>query len=330
VNCRLPRIAAHILLATAIAIAGRDAQAQVFGNVPLVAILEPGPAARPSPGLARFKEELGRLGWVEGRTVRFETRYGDWRPDRTVAMARELVGLKPDLLYTHSDGAARVAMQVTSDIPIVVGMSGNLPAVTGVKSIAQPGGNVTGMSSSQPDVEHKRLEVLKETVSSVAHIGYLYDAKAVPEATLRGLESSAQRLGVRLSRFGLSSPEEIEQAFAAMVNERVQAVLVQDTVMISRYSDRVATVAIKHRLPTISQIPAFAERGGLLQYGADVYDLFRRSAIHVDKILKGAKPGDIPIEQPTKIDMIINLKTAKAIGLTIPPAMLIRADRVIQ
>jgi len=330
VSVGLRGLAAVLVLAVGVATAAPDGHAQAPPTLPLIAILEPGSASRPSGGVARFKEALGRLGWVEGRTVRFETRYGEWRPDRTVAMARELVGLKPDLLYTHSDGAARVATQATAEIPVVVGMSGNLLDVTGVKSIAQPGGNVTGMSSNQLELDHKRLEVLKETVPALSRIAYLFNTAAVPDSALRGLDGSAHRLGVRLFRFGLRGPEETEGAFTAMVNERVQAVLIQDSVIFSRYSDRIAAVAIKHRLPTISQMPMFAERGGLLQYGADVFDMFRRSATHVDKILKGARPGDIPIEHPTKVDLIVNLKTAKALGITIPRATLIRADRVIE
>jgi ABC-type uncharacterized transport system substrate-binding protein len=297
---------------------------------PLVAILDPGLASTPSSGTASFKQALEELGWVAGRTVRFETRYGEYQPDRTAAMARELVAMKPDVLYTSSNPAVRAAMRATTSIPIVVGASADLVALGGVKSLARPGGNVTGVTHMQHELDRKRLEILKEAVPSVSRIAYLFNPSAVPETALRALDESAGLLKVRLQRVGVNRPDELEAAFTAIVKERVQAVLVQSSQMLARYSPRVTALALRHRLPTISQTPGFADSGGLLQYGADVFELFRRSASHVDKILRGAKPGDLPVEQPTKVDLVINMRTAKALGLTIPPSVLGLAGEVIQ
>jgi len=297
-------------------------------KLPLIAILQPTSAS--SPGGSVFKEALAELGWVEGRTVRFETRYGDWQPERMVEAARELVRLQPDVLYTHSDPAVRAAMQVTKSIPIVVGAVTDLLALGGAQSLAHPGGNVTGVTHAQPELDRKRLEVLKEAVPSVTHVGYLFAADAIPERALQALDESGRLLGVRILRFGARTPAQIEATFSAMIKEGSQAVLVQDGVLFARYVHRVTALALEHRLPAISQSPQFAQRGGLLQYGADVNELFRRSATHVDKILRGAKPGDLPVEQPTTIRLVVNLRIARVLGLTIPPSVLARADEVIE
>lgn len=298
--------------------------------LPLLAILEPSSASSPPGGPRYFREALAKLGWAEGRTIRIETRYGEWRLDRMAAMARELVALRPDVLYTHSDQGARVAMQATTTIPIVVGASADLVAVAGMRSVAQPGGNVTGVSANQPELDRKRLEILKEAVPVASKIGYVFNRAAISDVALQALDESARRLGVRIVRAGIDEPGQRDAAFADMTKEGAQAVLVQDSVILSRHSDRITALALKHRLPAISQIPNFAERGGLLQYGADVLEMFRRSAGHVDRILKGAKAGELPIEQPTKVDLIVNQRTAKALGIAIPPVILARADRVIE
>jgi len=324
---RLIRLA--VVLALGLTFAPLAAEAQP-ARLPLIAVLFPGFASTPSGGFVYFKQALEQLGWVEGRTVRFETRYGEYEPDRTAVMARELVALKPDVLYTSSVGSVRAAMQATTSIPIVVGAVADLVALGGVQSLARPGGNVTGVTHAQHGLDRKRLEILKEAVPSVSRIAYLFDPRAIPETALRALDESASQLKVQLQRVGVNKPDQLEDAFTAIVSKRVQAVLVQDAEMLWRYSERVTALALQHRLPTISQIPGFVERGGFLQYGADVFELFRRSATHVDKILRGAKPGDLPVEQPTKVELLINLKTAKALGLTMPQSLLVRADHVIE
>jgi ABC-type uncharacterized transport system substrate-binding protein len=322
---------AVIVLGVMIAVAtgAPVAHGQTPSRLPLIAILEVGSASMPSGGVARFKRALGELGWVEGRAVRIETRYGDWRPDRLAAMARELVSLKPDVIYTHSEPGLRAVTAATTSIPIVVGVASDLLSTGAVRSLAQPGGNVTGMSLGMPELDRKRLEVLKETVPSVAAVAFLFNA-GTGETWLRGLDDSARRLGIRLQRVAMSRPGEIDAAFVAIAKSGSRAVLIQDAPLFARQVERVAALALKYRLPAISQLPRFDETGGLLWYGADVFDMFRRSATQVDKILKGAKPGDIPVEEPTKVELVVNLKTAKALGVTIPQAIMVRADRVIE
>jgi putative ABC transport system substrate-binding protein len=245
-------------------------------------------------------------------------------------MARELVALKPDVLYTSSDPAVREAMRATTSIAIVVGAAADLVALGGVKSLAKPGGNVTGVTHAQHELDRKRLEILKEALPSISRIAYLFDSHAIPETALQALDQSASLLKVRLQHLGVNEPGELDTAFAAIVKGRAQAVLVQDAQMLSRFSERVTALALRDRLPTVSQIPRFAERGGLLQYGADVFELFRRSATHVDKILRGAKASDLPVEQPTRVELVINMKTAKALGIAIPQSLLGRADQLME
>jgi putative tryptophan/tyrosine transport system substrate-binding protein len=304
--------------------------AQAPSRLPLIAILEPGPSTRPAPMLARMRETLAELGWVEGRTARFATRYADWRPDRMAELAQELVRLRPDVLYTHSTLAVRAAAQATTSIPIVVGVAGDLIGTGVVRSLARPGGNVTGMTLAMPELDRKRLEVLKEAVPAVSHIANLSVPGNTPAASLQALDGAARILGVQLHQFAVREPSQLEASFNDMVKERVQAVFVTDAASFAANVDRITALALKRRLPAISQLPRFAESGGLLQYGADVLDLGRRSATHVDKILRGAKPEDLPIEQPTKVELTVNLRTARALGIPMPPAIMIRATRMIE
>jgi putative tryptophan/tyrosine transport system substrate-binding protein len=299
-------------------------------RLPLVAILQSTSASAPPGGIPHFKRALADRGWIEGRTIRFEMRYGDWQADRITAAAHELVRLQPDVLYTNSAPAVRALMQATASIPIVVGAVSDLVALGLVKSLARPGGNVTGVTHAQAELDRKRLEVLKETAPAVTRMAYLFDPEAVADVALLALQESARQLNVRIVRVEARTPGQIEAAFALMIKESAQAVLVQDAVLFARHLDRITGLALKYRLPAISQSPQFAERGGLLQYGADVWGMFRRSAVHVDKILRGAKPGDLPVEQPTSVALVINLKTANSLGLTIPPSLLARADPVIE
>ena len=239
-------------------------------------------------------------------------------------MAKELVSLKPDVIYTHSDTGLRVTISATTSIPIVVGVASDLLRSGAVRSLAQP-----GMSLAMPELDRKRLEVLKETVPSISAVAFLFSTGTI-ETVLTGLDESARRLGIRLQRVPMSEPGELDAAFVAIAKSGSHAVLVQDAPLFARQVERVAVLALKYRLPAISQTLRFDETGGLLWYGADVFDMFRRSANQVDKILKGAKPGDIPVEQPTKVELVVNLKTAKALGLTIPQSVLLRADHVIE
>jgi|RhiMetdeSRZDD1v2_1073273.scaffolds.fasta_scaffold201675_6 ABC-type uncharacterized transport system substrate-binding protein len=305
------------------------AEAQQLARIPTIAILEPGSASAPGlGGVDAFRQRLRELGYIEGQTVRFQYRYADYKLDRLSSLAAELVQLKPDVIFTHADSGALAAKRATTTIPIVVGVAPDLVGDGIVASLARPGGNVTGMTLLHPELDQKRLEMLKETAPKTTRVAFL--AVSTSSRYLQPLESAARAVKVQLQVAEVHDPGDIESAFAMIIKGGVNAVLVQDIPPLARYPDQVASLAVKHRLPSISQSPRFAEAGGLLQYGADVLEMFRRSATLVDKILKGAKPADLPVEQPMKFEFVINLKAAKQIGLTIPPNVLARADKVIK
>ncbi|HEU4391240.1 MAG TPA: ABC transporter substrate-binding protein [Blastocatellia bacterium] len=303
-------------------------EAQPTRTVPLIAILEPGSAANPGTGVATFREALRELGWVEGQNVKFEIRFGDFQIDRMLEVAKELAGLQPSVIHTHSPPGARAAKQATTTIPIVIGVAHDLVGDGIVASLARPGGNITGMTNLNPELDVKRLELLRAVTPRVGRVGLLVVA-GTREENLRGLYKAAAALGVSISRAAVRDPSDFEGGVTSLIRDGARALFVQDQPPLSR-APELPRLALKHRLPSISQAPRFAEWDGLLQYGADIPDLFRRSATQVDKILKGAKPADLPVEQPTKITLIVNRKTAKAIGLTIPQSVLLRADQVIE
>jgi putative ABC transport system substrate-binding protein len=306
------------------------AEAQPTRTVPLIAVLEPGSAgfARdPRSGITVFREALRELGWVEGQNVRFEIRGADFQFDRLLELALELAQLQPSVIYTHSPPAAQAVKQATTTIPVVIGVAHDLVGDGIVASLARPGGNITGMTILNPELDVKRLELLRAVAPRAGRVGLLV-VTGTREENLRMLYEAAATLGVRISRAAVRDPVELEGAVTTLVRDGARALLVQDQPPLSR-APELPRLALKHRLPSISQAPRFAEQGGLLQYGADIPDLFRRSATQVDKILKGAKPADLPVEQPTKITLIVNRKTAKALDLTIPQTLLLRADQVI-
>jgi putative ABC transport system substrate-binding protein len=226
---RAPRrrlVFAILGLATAMVAGGPMVQAQTSSRLPLIAVLEPGPASPPSPALAWMRDALAKHDWVEGRTARFETRYGDWQPDRMAAMVRELIALKPEVIYTHSTVAVGVAAKATTSIPIVAGAASDLIDMGVVRSLAQPGGNVTGMTLTMPDPDRKRLEVLKEALPFAVRVADLFDPGATREAALRAGDDSARLLGVRLQRIAVREPGQIESAFDDMVKARAKAVFI--------------------------------------------------------------------------------------------------------
>ena len=303
-------------------------QAQPTRKVPLIGILEPGSATNPGGGIAAFRQALHELGWVEGQTVKIEIRGADFKIDRLMELALELARLQPSVIYTHSPPGAHAAKQATTTIPIVIGVAHDLVGEGIVASLARPGGNITGMTILNPELDVKRLELLRTVAPSAGHVGLLVVA-GTREGNLRMLYEAAAALGVRISRAVVRDLSELEGAVTSLIRDGVRALLVQDQPPLSR-ALQLPRLANQHGLPSISQSPGFAERGGLLQYGADILDLFRRSATQVDKILKGAKPADLPVEQPTKVTLIVNVKTGRALGLTIPPSLLARADQVIE
>jgi ABC-type uncharacterized transport system substrate-binding protein len=297
---------------------------------PLIAILDSGSPVGQGPWMLAFKQALAELGWVDGRSVRFETRHAGNRLDRMAAAAKEVVTLKPDLIFTHGTSTMiRAVVQAAGTIPIVVGATGDPVAAGFAKSLARPGGNVTGMSLLYGELEQKRLEILKDAVPGIRRVGVLVNAVTASRYD-EGLLEATRPLDIQLEFQRVATPDEIRRAVTALKKRSADALLVQDEPLLARSVRDIAALALTLRLPSISQSSRFAESGGLLQFGADILDVFRRSAGHVDKILRGAKPGDVPIEQPTKFALIVNLKTAKALGLTIPPSLLLRADQIIE
>lgn len=294
------RLVALVIVGLVVAIVAASGVAHAQTKDPLIAILEPGPASPPSPAIGWMTEALGKVGWVDGRTARIETRFGDWRPERIEAMLRELIALKPDVIYTHSTMAAQVVSRATTSIPVVVAVASDLVEIGVVRSLAQPGGNVTSLSLVMHDLDRKRFEVLREAVPSASRIADLVVPGTIREVALHAVDESARLLAVRLRRITVRTPAEIEPAFNVMAKERVQAVFVRDSAMLATHVGGGAALTLRHRLPSMSQIPGFAD------------------------------PGDLPVEQPTKIELVVNLKTAKALGVTIPPALMVRADRVIR
>jgi len=280
---------------------------------------------------AAFRERLRDLGYVEGRNVAFEPRYARGNFDRLPGLAEDLVRLKVTAIVTSGRVATQAAMRATSAIPIVTA-TGDDPVNAGlVASLGRPGGNVTGVTSLGTGLIGKRFEVLAEVIPNLSRLAVLWDMNnpTAPPA-LRELEAVAQPAKVNVQRMGVKSGEEIADAFAAMTRERAQAVFVISDPMLYSERRRLAELALKHRLPSIHSAPDYVEAGGLFSYGPSYSDLFRRAAVYVDKILKGATPGELPIEQPTHVALVVNLQTAKALGVRIPPPILLRAERVIE
>ena len=278
-----------------------------------------------------FRLGLRERGWIEGENIRIELREVEGNPSRLPELAADLVRRKVDLIVTRGSLFTGAAKAATSSIPIVFIAHAD-PVGTGhVASLARPGGNITGLAILQTELGAKGLELLRSVVPTVTRIAVLWHP-GTPSAApgLKALEEPARRLHLELQPVGARSAAELEDAFATMARARAQGVIVLATPIFFGERQRLGELAIAPRLPTMFQIREYAEAGGLMSYGGDLADLYRRAAISVDKILKGAKPGDIPIEQPTKFELIINLKTAKALGLTIPSALLQRADQVIE
>jgi putative ABC transport system substrate-binding protein len=305
------------------------AEAQQPAKIHRVAVLSPG--TQPRPVVEAFKQGLRDLGYIEGKNVLFEYRYADLKLERLPELATELVRLKPDIIFVHSVTAAQAVKRATTTIPVVVGTAGDLVQDGIVTSLARPGGNITGLTLLSPELDGKRLELLKEIARKVTRVAVLVNSDNPGwQRYPQDLEAAGRALGLRLQRAEVNGPAEIERAFSTMTASGINGVLVVTDSLFQRYARQIADLAIKHRLPSISEVPEFAEAGGLIQYGLSISDLGRQSAAFVDKILKGAKPSDLPVERPTKFEFIINLKTAKAIGLTVPPEVLMRAEKVIK
>jgi ABC-type uncharacterized transport system substrate-binding protein len=278
-----------------------------------------------------FRQGLRELGYIDGKNIVIEYRWSEAKSDRLPPLAAELARLKVDVIVTGGPAATRSAKQATPTMPIIMAYDDDPVGNGFVASLARPEGNITGLSSLAPGISGKQLELLKEIVPKLSHVAVLGDATQPgnPQA-LGEIELAADGLGVRRQIFDIQHPEDIEAAFRAANKGHANAVLLLGSPVLLTQRRHVADLAVKSRLPVVYGRPEFVEDGGLLYYGTSFNDLFRRAAAYVDKILKGAKPADLPVEQPKKFEFIINLKAAKQIGLTIPPNVLARADKVIR
>lgn len=284
-----------------------------------------------APSYRAFRLGLRDLGWVEGKNVSIEYRYAEGRHDRLPDLAADLVRLKVDVIVTTATSDALAAQKATRAIPIVMVAAGDPVASGLVQSLMRPGGNVTGLSQMLQELGGKRLELLKEMVPKLSRVAVFWNPQSA-SATLNWQENqqSARQLGIQLHSLEVRSPMELDKAFEAATRVRADALAILPDPVITTNLERIVDFATRSRLPSIYQWSEFADAGGLATYGPDRADLFRRAATYVDKILKGTKPGDLPVEQPTKLELVVNMKTAKAIGLTLPPEIMMRATRVIE
>jgi putative tryptophan/tyrosine transport system substrate-binding protein len=300
-------------------------EAQQAGKIPRVGIL-----AQNSPLWEDFRQGLRDLGYVEGRTIVIEYRWGEGSDERFPQLAADLARLGADVIVTWGTPATLAAKNATNTIPIVMAASGDPVGTRLIGSLARPGGNITGLSSQNAGLEAKRLELLKELVPTLSHVAVLGNpANPLHDGFVREMRDTASQLGVRLELVGVQGSTEFDAAFATMTKKRPDALIVETDNFLYFHRKRIVDFTTKSRLPAVFTHKGFADAGGLVVYGANYSALFRHAAIYVDKILKGAKPADLPVEQPTTFELVINLKTAQALGLTIPPSLLLRADQVI-
>ena len=319
-----------VVLAFALSVAPLAAHAQPATKVPRVGLLITGS----SPGqsyLSAFRQGLHELGYVEGHSIATEYRWAEGKYERLPDLAAELVRLKVDVIVAVATPAVQAAKQATKAIPIVMLSVGDPVASGFVASVARPGGNITGLANIATELVGKQLQLLREVLPNVSLVTVLWNPTNPSNASqLREAAAAARALGVRVQPLEAQGPSDIDRAFVVMTKDRAGALLVLSDSMFIAQRERIADLATKSRLPAVYGLRPHAEAGGLMAYGANLLDLVRLAATFVDKILKGAKPADLPVEQPTRFELVINLKTAKALGLTIPPSVLGRADQVIE
>jgi putative ABC transport system substrate-binding protein len=310
----------------------------------LVALLTPGAQAAPriprigpvfsSPALPHyeaFKQDLRDLGYIEGRTIIIESRFWEGQIERLPDLVADLVRLEVDLMVTVPAPATRAAMNATTKIPIVfVGVGGDPVALGLVPNLARPGGNVTGFTHISNELSGKQIEILKEALPRFSRLAVLINPTNPNKDYWSRIEVQARTFGAKPYRLDVREPNELEPAFALMARQRPSALLVMPDPVFAIQRSRIMELAAKSRVPTMSWVREMVEAGGLMSYGANRRDQYRQAATYVDKILKGAKPGDLPVAQPTTFELVVNLRTAKALGLTIPPSLLVRADQVIE
>ena len=305
------------------------AEAQQPGKVYRIGWMIGSSVSASAPLIDAFKQGMRELGWVEGKNIEYEIRAAEGKLERLPAIAADLLRLKIDLFLTPTTAATRAARNATTTIPIVMVIPSDPLGAGLVDSLARPGGNVTGLSGMGMEIGSKQLQILKETVPPASRVSVLLTTSG-PNAVRVELERAAKALGIQLQVLAARGPEEFDGAFSAMIRGRSQGLIIDSPPVYFLHRKQLAELAVKARLPAMFGSREYAEAGGLMAYGASFADNHRRAAVYVDKILKGAKPADLPVEQPTKFELVINLKTAKALGLTIPPSLLGRADEVIQ
>ena len=320
-----------VVLALSLLLAPPNVRAQSAEKPARVAVLSPGPGPASSWSvLEAFRQRLQELGHVEGRNLTIEWRFIAGNIGRLPEVVAELVRLDVDVIVPINTLAAQATKQATAKIPIVFVQVADLAGSDLVQSLARPGGNVTGLVSNTRELSGKRLELLKEALPRVTTIGILRDANPTTGLIFRDMDVASHQLGLRLTDLAIRSRDELQRAIEDGAKHHVGALFVIDGVTIAAARVPILELAHGKRMPVISQFREFVETGGLMAYGPSLREMYRRAATFVDKILKGAKPADLPVEQPTKFELVINLKTAKALGLTIPQTLLLRADQVIE
>jgi len=328
VRVSVSRLARAVALAVGLVSAPLAAEAQQAGKIPRIGALVV--AARGFRPVEGFRQGLAELGYVEGRTVVVDYRYAEGRAERYDQLAADVVRLAPDVIVVWGTELAQAVRRATPTIPIVLAL-GDRPVEMGlVSDLARPGGNVTGLTTLSYELSAKRLELLKEVLPALTRVAVLYGPDPRVEPTLKELAVAAGVLGIRLQPLEARGLEDFDRAFAAMARERAEALVMLPTALSPTHGARLADLALRRRLPAIGQGRDIIAAGALMAYGANWTDIGRRAATFVDKILKGVKPADLPVEQPTRFELLINLRTAKALGVTIPQSVLARADEVLQ
>jgi len=312
-------------------VAAAIAEAQQAEKVPRIGLLSPFSPSATALWHQAFRQGLRDLGWVGGKNISIEYRYAEGRKDRLPDLAADLVRLKVDIIVASTATDSLAAKNATRAIPIVMASPGDPVALGLVESLARPGGNITGLSMIAPELAGKRLELLKEMVPQLSRVAVLWNPQGTTSPlSWKELQLPARQLGLQLHSLEVRSSKDFDKAFEDATRARAGALAIMPDPLFAGNLKRIAELAAKNRLPSIFHLEEFVESGGLVAYGVDRPDQFRRGATYVDKILKGTKPSDLPVEQPTKFEFIVNLKAAKQIGLTIPPNVLARADKVIR
>ncbi len=325
-----PKWVGLFAIAVALAVCGARADAQQAGKIFRIGFLDTSTASGIAVLLEAFRQELSKLGWIEGKNITIEYRFAEQKNERLPELAADLVRLKVDLIVVAGTASALAAKKATTTIPIVMTNVGDPVGAGLVASLARPGGNVTGLSGLSPELNTKRLEILKDAVPKLARVGLLRPAGG-SDRQLKELRSAALALKLKLEEIETQlDAKGLESAFQTAKQKQVDAIMTTTATTFFAERKRIVELAGKHRLPAIYYQKEFVDDGGLMSYGADYADLYRRAAVYVDKILKGAKPADLPVQQATKFEFVINLKAAKQIGLTIPGRVLERANQVIK